>query len=333
MEQLATLVDGGNLKEEEANRIRELYSDFSERLHDLFQLVGELRERIQQRIETARREAVEPLLDVVVQRVRTAVADERAGSYLDALRQDLQENLALFAAPGDQGPTGDNEPFQRWKANLVVDNADTDSRPVVLETEPTYTRLFGTIERALTPSGEIASSFMCIRAGSLMRANGGFLVLNADDLLTEPRVWSGLKRAVKYRRVQIQSLENLVFGAAALKPKPVPIDVKVVIIGDRGVYDALYRWDRDFCKVFKILADFDSVISTTRERAADVLSVLARVVAEEGLLHMDRSAMAAMLEHAVRLGRWRRRFTSRFSDLADLLREASTMPKPAVHGN
>jgi predicted ATP-dependent protease len=163
---------------------------------------------------------------------------------------------------------------------------------------------------------------MRIRAGSLLRANGGFLVVNAEDILMEPRVWPGLKRALRYRRVQIQALETIMLGAALLKPEPVPLDLKVVVIGDRHIYDLLYRRDADFPKIFKVLADFDSVIQPTPEHASDILSVLRRVADEEGLLPMTRSGMAAILEQAVRLGRWRRRFSSRFSDLSDLQREA-----------
>jgi len=136
-------------------------------------------------------------------------------------------------------------------------------------------------------------------------------------------VWPGLKRALKFRRVQIQSLESLVLGAAVLKPEPVPIKVKVVIIGSRSIYDFLYRYDSDFSKIFKVLADFDNVLKATRSHARDLLSVLRRVTLEEDLHDLDRSGIAAMLEEAVRIGGWRRRFSSRFSDLSDLLRESS----------
>ena len=162
---------------------------------------------------------------------------------------------------------GDADIFHRWRVNLVVDNTDVSGRPVIMETEPSYTNLFGTIERTMTSSGETTTSFMRIRAGSLLRANGGFLVLNADDVLMEPRVWPGLKRALKYRRVQIQSMESLVLGAAILKPEAVPIKVKVVIIGSRSIYDLLFRHDADFSKIFKVLADFDNLLKTsTRPR-------------------------------------------------------------------
>ncbi len=322
LEKMAELVEAGTLTTEDVDRFRETHNKLSEKFRDVFQEVAEIRRMVQDRVEDVRRKLLQPSFDSAVKRIRKDVADPRADPYLDDVATDLGENLGLFMISDEDIPL-DGDRFMRWRVNLVVDNTDVSGRPVVMETEPSYTNLFGTIERTLTQSGEAATSFMRIRAGSLMRANGGFLVLNADDLLMEPRVWPGLKRALKYRRVQIQSLESLVLGAALLKPEPVPINVKVVIIGSRAIYDLLYRHDPDFPKIFKVLADFDTVLAKSKGHARDVLSVLRRVTLDEGLRELDRSGMAAMLEEAVRVGGWRRRFSSRFSDLADVLREAS----------
>jgi lon-related putative ATP-dependent protease len=322
LEKLGELVEEGKLKADEFERMREIHGKLSEKFRDVFQEVAEIRRMVQERVEDVRRKLLQPSFDTAVKRIRKDVGDPRAYPYLDDVASDLGENLVLFMVSEEDVPV-DGDRFLRWRVNLVVDNTDVSGRPVVMETEPTYTNLFGTVERTLTQSGEAATSFMRIRAGSLMRANGGFLVLNADDVLMEPRVWPGLKRALKYRRVQIQSLESLVLGAALLKPEPVPINVKVVIIGSRAIYDLLFRYDSDFPKIFKVLADFDMVLAASKNHAKDLLSVLRKVTVEERLRELDRSGMAAMLEEAVRMGRWRRRFSSRFSDLADLLREAS----------
>ena len=322
LEKLGEQVEASVISSERAEELRQTHANLTEKFRDVFQEVGEIRRMVQQRVEDVRRKLLQPAFDAAVNRIRKAVGDPRANTYLDEVASDLGQNLALFMVSDEEVPA-DGDRFLRWRVNLVVDNTEIGGRPVVMETEPSYTNIFGTIERTLTQSGEAATSFMRIRAGSLMRANGGFLVLNADDVLMEPRVWPGLKRALKYRRVQIQSLESLVLGAALLKPEPVPIDVKVVIIGSRSIYDLLFRYDPDFSKIFKVLADFDNVLETTRGHAHEVLSVLRKVTLEEGLLELDRSGMAAILEQAVRQGSWRRRFSSRFSDIADLLREAS----------
>ncbi len=319
LDELPKLVESGDLKDDESVRLTERHTQLTERLQEVFQSVANLRRQVAQRVEEVRRRLLEPTFREIVNQVRSAVGDDRVNPYLDAVLEDLKEHLDLFMASDDSG----EDRFLRWQVNLAVDNGDCQGRPVILETEPTYTNIFGTVERSLAPSGEVYSSFLRIRAGSLMRANGGFLVLNADDMLLEPRVWPGIKRALKFRRVQIQTLESLVLGAAVLKPEPVPLDVKVVVIGDRNIYDLLYRYDADFSKVFKVLADFDSVMPADRAHAHDVLSVLRKVCVEENLLPLAREAMAAMLEEAVHMGRWHRRFSSRFSDLADLLRESS----------
>jgi predicted ATP-dependent protease len=318
LEELAGLVEAGTVSEDDSKKIGETYERLSGRLQEVFHGVAELRRKVAQRVEEVRKRLLEPTFHDVLHQVRAEVDDDRVEPYLDAVRQDLKENIELFMTAGE----GEDDRFIRYRVNLAVDNADIEGRPVVLETEPSYSNLFGTVERALTPSGEVLTSFMRIRAGSLLRANGGFLVINASDVLLEPRVWPALKRALKFRRVQIQTLESMVLGAAALKPAPVPLDVKVVVIGDRYVYDMLYRHDSDFAKVFKVLADFDVVMPADQAHAHDVLSVLRKVTVEEELLPLDSGGMVAMLEEAIRMGRWHRRFSSRFSDLADLLRES-----------
>ncbi len=323
LEKLGELEKEGELGAEEIENLRENHGRLTETFRDVFQEVSEIRRLVQQRVEDVRKKLLQPAFEAAVDRIRKTVGDERVDPYLDQVAVDLAENLGLFMISEDDSPPAEADHFLRWRVNVVVDNADVSGRPVVMETEPTYTNLFGTIERTLTQSGEATTSFMRVRAGSLLRANGGFLVLNADDVLMEPRVWPGLKRALKFRRVQIQSLESLVLGAAVLKPEPVPIKVKVVIIGSRSIYDLLYRYDSDFSKIFKVLADFDNVLKATRSHARDLLSVLRRVTLEEDLHDLDRGGMAAMLEQAVRIGGWRRRFSSRFSDLSDLLRESS----------
>ena len=322
LEQLSELAEQGVLTEEDIEKLSKAHGELTERFRDVFQEVADIRHRVQERVEDVRRKLLQPAFDTAVARIRKLVGDDRADGYLDAVAKDLGEMLELFMVSDDEVPN-DADIFQRWRVNLVVDNTDVNGRPVVMETEPSYTNLFGTIERTMTSSGETTTSFMRIRAGSLLRANGGFLVLNADDVLMEPRVWPGLKRALKYRRVQIQSMESLVLGAAILKPEAVPIKVKVIIIGSRSIYDLLYRHDADFSKIFKVLADFDNLLKTSRHHAKDILSVLKKVIVEDDLLDLDAAGAAEMLVETVRMGSWRRRFSSRFSDLADLLREAS----------
>ncbi|HHQ47693.1 MAG TPA: hypothetical protein ENK19_02260, partial [Acidobacteria bacterium] len=314
-------VQAGALTAEKAEDLTRLHATLMEEMERIFEEISDIRTQMQERMESVQKSAIEPLLDVVVERVRTSVADERVGHYVDQVRKDLEEHMELFTNDEDDDATGDR--FLRWRVNVVVDNSETKGHPVLMETEPSFSNVFGTIERAMGPGAEGFTDFTRIRAGSLLRADGGYLVLNMDDLTFDPRVWPALKRALKYGRVQIQSPETTMFGVAALKPEEVPLDVKVVIIGSRTSYDLLFRYDRDFPKIFKVLADFDSEMKPSAPTARDVLTVLAKVSKEEELIPLDRSGMAAMLELAVRLAGSRRRFSSRFSDVADYYREAS----------
>lgn len=319
LEDLEARVEAGELKAEEREKILKKHERLKERMQEVFNGVAEIRRKIALKADDVAREMVRPLISEAIAQVAREVEDERAKPYLDAVAADIEENLDVFRAEAD----GDGDPFLRWRVNLAVDNGRGKGLPVIIETEPSYTNLFGTIERNLLPSGEASTNFMKIRAGSLLAANGGFLVLNAEDMLSESRVWTGLKRALKYGRVTIQTLESLLVGAAALKPEAVPLNVKVVVIGDRGIYDALFRWDKDFKKIFKVLADFDMVMPASKKCAEAMVSVLAKVIEEEGLRHIDRSGLARLIEESVRMSYGRGKFSTRFSDLADLMREAS----------
>lgn len=319
MEDLAEKVEAGEMEASELETLQERHTNLKSRLQEVFAVVADLRQQIQKKVEEVQKEMLSPVVEEAVDKVRESVNDSRVHTFLEALQTDLIENMEIF---GDQD-TDEVDIFLRWRVNLVVDNGQGTGLPIVLETEPTYTNIFGTVERSFTPSGEMTTSFMRIRAGSLLTANGGFLVLNAEDLLMEPRVWPGLKRALKYGRVKIQSMEGQLLGGAGIKPQAVPLQVKVVVIGDRTVYDMLYRHDRDFSKVFKVLADFDLVIPAVEEHAKSLVSVFSKVIADEDLKSMDQSGMATILEESVRMARGRKKFSSRFSDLSDVLREAS----------
>ena len=328
MEDMAKMVEAGEMEASELETLQERHSALKSRLQEVFAVVADLRRQIQEKVEEVQKEMLSPAVEDAVDRVRESVNDSRINSYLEAMQADVIENMEIFGAQAGD----DSDIYLRWRVNLVVDNGQGGGLPVILETEPTYTNVFGTVERSLTPSGEMTTSFMRIRAGSLMTANGGFLVLNAEDLLMEPRVWPGLKRALKYGRVKIQSLEGMLLGGSGIKPEQVPLHVKVIVIGDRAVYDMLYRYDRDFSKVFKVLADFDMVIPAVEEHAQSVVSVFSKVIADEELIPMNQTGMAALLEEAVRMARGRKKFSSRFSDLGDLLREASWLAEKGESG-
>lgn len=307
---------------ERLEELEQKYVALSEEMQRVFQELVALRDQMASRVDHIRREVVRPFLQEGLAGLARAVKDRRVQVYLDAVLEDMLAHLELF------GEEGEGERQVRYQVNVVVDNSGTKGRPLVIETEPSFRKLFGAVEGRIGGDMQATTDHTRIRAGSLLRANGGFLVVNAFDLLAEPGVWPALKRALRYRRVVIQPREGpLTVVGQVLQPEPVELDAKVVMVGDRAVFDLLHRYDEDFRKIFKVLADFDSEMPLGREEVASFLSLMGKIVREEELLHLDRSGMAALVEESVRLNRHRRRISARFSDVADIVREASFLSR------
>ena len=320
LDKLQSLAEEGKVDRERAATLEAGHGKLSEELQRVFHEVMVLRDEMVSRAEQLRRLSVEPTLKQALGVVAREVKETRVGPYLEEMLSDMLDHLDLFAAK--DGDDGDR--FLRYRVNVVVDNGATAGRPVVIETEPSYGNLFGTVEAKVGPNLQSTSDHMRIRAGSLLRANGGFLVVNAFDSVSEAGVWPALKRALRYRRVVIRPRDILfAISGQALQPEPVEIDVKVVMIGDRALYDMLHELDEEFRKIFKVLCDFDSEMPNGREQVADFLALMAKIVRDERLPHLDRTGMTALVEEAVRLARNRKRISARFSDVADILREAA----------
>ena len=222
--------------------------------------------------------------------------------------------------------------------NIVVDNSDIKNVPVIFEHHPTYTNLFGTIESKVEIGGEVKTSFMMIRAGSLIHANGGFLVLNAEDILREEFSWQSLKNALMSGKVEIQQIESAsLIPGSKIKPEALPIDVKVIIIGNPNLYDILYALDEDFQKLFKVSAEFDSVIKRTKENTQRYVTFIKHIVADHDLMEITPCGIARVIEYGIRIAERKDSLTTRFSQIADIIKEADywakKMKKKKIDGN
>ena len=255
--------------------------------------------------------------------------------YLGAVQKDIVDNIEHFREAEDQPmpipglrlPRQEPD-FSRYEVNVVVDNTHTEGAPVVFETNPTFTNLVGRIERR-AQFGALITDFTMIRAGSLAKANGGYLVLNVEDVLRNPFVYEALKRAIRDREVRIEDLSERygLFATQMLRPEPIPFACKVILLGNPMWYQLLFAYDEDFAKIFKVKADFDYQTERDEERVVQLASFIARFVEEEGLLHMDRTAVAAIIDEASRLVEDQDKLSLRFSELTDLMREAAYWAK------
>ncbi|MDR3200989.1 MAG: AAA family ATPase [Spirochaetales bacterium] len=225
----------------------------------------------------------------------------------------------LFTEDYSEDPSVEPPAF-RYGANLIVDNSAAKTPPVIFETWPDYAAIFGNQE----PAGEGRSHFMLIRAGSLIKASGGFLVLRAEDIINEEDAWNSLKRALEAGYAEIRAVPNPFYPVpSSLKPEAIRIDTKVIMVGNENTYDAFFNTDEDFPKLFKVHAEFDSVMERDAAGVREYVRFIRTICAAENLPSFDYSGLAAVLEYGVRAAEFRSKLISRFSLVADLIREAS----------
>ncbi len=292
------------------------------------------------RIEKGRRDAVRALdretaKFVIDQSIEEAAAQftdlPKVLEHLEAIRADLIETVQLFLDPQAQAAEGlasglrAGSPFDRYDVNLLVTQPDGGAAgaPVVEELHPTLSNLVGRVEH-LAVQGALVTNFRMIKAGSLHRANGGTIVIDARALLTEPFSWAALKRALLQDRITIEDAARFagLTTTVSLEPDPIPLDAKVVLVGERMIYYLLASADPDLHRHFKVLADFDDTTGRSPESEAMLARVIATMVRQEGLKPLDRKAVARAVEHAARLAEDSAKLTLLGERLRDLVVEA-----------
>ena len=276
--------------------------------------------------EIAVREALEDL--------KPAFADvPEVAAYLDAAGKDLIRNVGLFLGPsGDENEivkqptdTSRDPRFRRYMVNVMVENSARAApcAPVIEELNPTYGNLFGRIEH-IAQMGALLTDFLLIKPGALHRANSGYLLIDARKLLLTPFAWEALKRAIKAREIRIeQPAETMgLVSTQTLDPEPIPLEVKVVLFGNRELYYLVAAADPDFNRLFKVQADFDDTIARSEENNGSYARVIASIVKEHKLKPVDAGGIARLIEEGARLADDREKLSIEIGRIADLVREA-----------
>lgn len=327
--QLENLLSENKITKEQAKQI---FSDYQNNLQDLqllYKKALKLNQEFQERIKLLERENIEVIVRGVFEVLKEKYTDEPILNYLNQVEEDILENINIFKAvkqPEELNPQSDVEIdyFYDYQVNIILDNSETQGCPVIIETNPTYINLFGTIEKVTDGQGGWYTDFMKIKAGSLLRANGGYLVLNVIHLFEEPGVWRTLKRILTYNKLEIQeSPFSFISSTVSLKPQPIEIDTKIILIGNYLIYAYLSEREYDFKKMFKVLADFDYEIKISKEVIKDYVRVVKKLIKEENLLEFDKDAIAYLLEISAMFAGRQDKLTLRFSKIADILREAN----------
>lgn len=255
-------------------------------------------------------------------------------AFLNEVEQDIIENYNQFKTEKKQDNNPDpwmamqslsqKQALTKYDVNVLVDNSELKGAPVILELNPTFNNLFGRIEKE-AQFGALYTDFTMIKSGSLHRANGGFLVMRVEDLLTNFQSWDGLKRTLRDGKLIIEEIgERLGYVATkSLRPEPIPLDIKVVVIGEPMFYFLLLQADLEFRELFKVKADFDSVMERTESNLKDYAAVICRICRDEKLKHLKNDALAKIMEYSSRLADDQEKLSTLFKDIADIIREAN----------
>lgn len=323
------------LPKEERERIDRAMEEMKEALKETLVYLPRWQLEIQQKLRQLDRETAELVVAPLVEKLREEWRSFAGlDTWLEALQEEVILNLNLFRRGGDaETPSARDPDFRRFGVNVLVDNSDAGGAPVVYEDNPVYLNLLGRVEY-VSRQGALETDFTLIRPGALHRANGGYLLLDVEKLLESPLAWDGLKRALRAREARIESLEYQMGLAStiSLDPQPIPLDLKVVLVGERDLLHELREYDPEFPLLFKVAADFAEELPRSGENEFHYARLVASLLRREGLRPFTRGAVEAVLEESVRRAGSGDRLSLHLDSLLDLLREADHQARRAEVG-
>ena len=318
-EEFDTLHESGKIDDAQHKQVLESREAFAKSFGEMGAQVADVRARSLKALEELLDSTARGVLFDIANSIRAEFTSEEVASFLRDVIDDLIEHML------DSGQAGsESRPLDTYEVNVVVTHDADEGCPVIIENTPTLTNLLGSAEREWGNQGPVPSSHRMIRGGSLLAADGGYLILDARDVAGESGAWKALMRALRCASLEIVPTDmGTSLFQQTLKPEPIPIHVRVILVGDADTYYFLDNADPEFSNQFKVLADFDSVIERTQGGVAQYAGVIARIAAEGKLLPFHKGAVAALVEHGARVASRRGDLTTRFSRIADIAREAS----------
>jgi len=338
IEEIPKLVQDGKLQTTQAEGIERKYDQFRQEFTVVYRKTLSLSRELASEMSYLEQEAASVLVDGVIEELKEKYPAEHVAEYLEEVRHHILDNLDPFKdregedeQPSSQETPGiprperiERDPFRIYGVNVILAHSEDDTCPVIFETLPAYANLFGTVHRSYDQRAGWNSDFMDLRGGSLLRADGGYLIMYALDVLTEPGVWRTLKRTLNHGQMDIQPVDILFpFSSIPMKPESIDIHTKIILIGDRSMYELLHEHEEDFPKIFKVRVEFDEEMRWNDEVIRHFSGRLHKLSEEEHLCEFDRTAVAALMEYGVRCAGNRGKVTARFFEIADMAREAS----------
>jgi lon-related putative ATP-dependent protease len=321
------------LSDEEREKVQKLRSKLEKEVERGLRRLREMEEAMRQELKQLDEETTLRAIGHLVEDLRKTYAEtSQVVDYLDRVQADIIANVDDFrdekkserpALMGMPLP-GPAPSFVRYEVNVLIDRSDTQGAPVIVESNPTYHNLIGRIEHHAF-MGAVATDFTMIKPGAIHRANGGYLVLPVREVLINYLSWEALKRSLKDRCIRIEELgaQLSLISTVTLEPESIPLDVKIVLIGNPLLYYLLHYYDEDFQKLFKVKADFATTMDRAPETEKQYALFVQTICAEHSLRPFDRSAVARLVEHSSRMVEHQNKLSTRFGDIADLVHEAS----------
>ncbi len=334
IETLPELIAQGKIESKKADELNDLFQKFHNELFDLARQGMKLMQEFKKALDDNDQASAAVIIHSLLDEIKTKFADEKVDLYIDDVKKYALENIGIFApdqthpSPLKQSTTDADatvtDKFALFSVNVILDNSETQSAPIVIETNPSYTNLFGSIERTYDSRGFWVTDFSKIKAGAILKADQGFLIVNADDLFVEQGVWQALKRVLLYDKLEIQPYESFFqLSQLHMKPESIDVNVKVVIIGGITLYKLLFEYEKGFKKIFKVNAQFDYETNLTAEMLENYTKFISKICESEQLPHCTTDGAAAIIEWAVEKAGSQKKITLKFSDVADLIREAA----------
>jgi len=329
--ELLTKEEFDAMDEKTRKKLEETGRMFQEKLNDVVRVLREADKLVRDMLAKLERmvalDIVEPLISAMKKKYKS---NETILTYLDDVQEEILSHLDEFRTTEEQQspipfiklPKAETS-FNKYAVNVIVNNGDIEGAPVVVETNPSYLNLFGRIEYKFT-YGMATTDFTMIKAGSVHRANGGYLVIDTMDLFKNPFSYDALKRALKNKEIKIEDIleQYRLISYTALKPEPIPLNVKVILVGNPFVYYILYNFDEESRELFKVKADFDNRMDRTPENIQRYAAFIAHTQKSEKLLPIDRTGVAKIVEYGSRFADHQEKLTTKFSDITDLIRES-----------
>ena len=332
------------LDEEEKSKIREKSQEIQNDMEKMMRRIREIKSEAQDKLKEMEKKLSLNVIGPRIEKLKEKYDDiEEIQQYLDRVKHDITQNLDKFKQGDEdsqqqgiaqlfQKQQDDGSFFVRYKINLIVDNKELDGAPVIFEHNPTYYNLFGKIE-AKSQFGTLTTDFTMIKSGSIHEASGGYLIMKVMDLLTKPFAWDTLKRVLINQEIVVENIGEQYRSVpiSGLKPEGVPIDVKIILIGNPYIYQLLYHYDEEFKKLFKIRADFDYEMKRNEENMKNFASFIASLCRNEGLKHFTPNAVAKVIEYSSRMTEDKDKMTAKFNQILELIYESDSISDVNEH--